>query len=203
MNIDKFAKHFDSTRLAMFLFAGFSALLAVGDLMLSARLASVETTTRVIPFGADKAMVISEHGANAAYYKFWGMDFALALGNLTPYNAKFVQKEILPYVSASAYQSVKAGIASEAAAELSNQVVTTFTPHSLIWQPQTGTVFVTGQMNEVSPNGRFTGGYEKTYQMQMTIANGLPRIHAIQLYSGSPHTLSWMKNHPSTQGSTS
>ncbi len=199
MIFDKFRRHFDSNRMAMYLFAGYSALATAAIFYLSASLATVKTTVRIIPFGADKSMVIAQRSANGNYYKFWGMDFALALGNLTPYNAKFVEKQILPYVKASQYQEVKSAIESEAASELSDNVVTTFTPHSLVWQPQSGTVFVTGQMNEVSPNGRYTGGYMKTYQMQMRIVNGLPVISGIQLYPGKPHTLSWMKLH--TQGS--
>lgn len=201
MILTKFVHHFDANRLAMFLFAAYSAIATVGILTLSGRIASMETTVRIIPYGADKPMVVGSRSANAAYYKFWGMDVALALGNLTPYNAKFVEKQIMPLITATDYQKVKAGIESEAAAELSNEVVTTFTPHNLVWQPQTGTVFVSGQLNEVSPNGRYTGGYEKTYQMQMTIANGMPRISVVRLYTGSAHTLSWMKNHPTTTGS--
>ncbi len=200
MIFQKFTRHFDANRMAMFLFAGYSAITTVGILLLAARITTIETTTRIIPFGADKEMVVSANGANAAYYKFWGMDIALAMGNLTPYNAKFVEKQVYPLVSSSAYPSVKAGIQSESAAELTNDVVTTFTPKDLYWQPQTGTVFVYGKMNQISPNGRYAGGYNKTYQMQMSIRNGLPHITAIELYSGSPHTLSWYKLHPITKG---
>lgn len=201
MIITKFTRHFDANRMAMFLFAGYSALATIGLIILSGKLATVETVTRIVPYGADHAMLVGSRSASASYYKSWGMYISLELGNLTPYNTKFVEKQIMPLVSAQGYQKIKGGIQAEAASELSNDVVTTFTPEKLIWQPQTGTVFVNGDMREVSPNGKYTDGSNQTYQIQMSIISGLPKISSIRLYPGTPHTLAWMKYHPASKGS--
>lgn len=195
MNLGKYVRHFDSARIAMFLFAGYSALATVAIFSLSEKLSTVEETVRIIPYAPSGTMVISENSANQNYYKSWGNYVALSLGNLTPYNAKFVEKQLLPLIASRDYQTVKTGIQSEVASELDNHVVTTFTPDEIIWQAKTGTIFVHGRLDQISPNGKYTSGANETYQMQMKIVRGMPKVSSIQLYIGAPHTLTWMKYH--------
>ena len=195
MNINKYLRHFDSARFAMFLFAGYSILATIGIFELSGRLATIEETTRIIPYAPSGTMVISNNSANSSYYKSWGNYIAISLGNLTPGNVKFVEKQLLPLIASTDYQTVKTGIQSEVASEIGNHVVTTFTPSEIIWQGKTGTVFVYGRLDQISPNGKYASGSYETYQMQMKIVRGMPKVSSVQLYMGHPHTLTWMKYH--------
>lgn len=135
---------------------------------------------------------ISSSWMNQENHRRLGIQIAHALGNITPDNAKFIEKSVLPFASAEIYHKVNDLIALELSGLVEERITMTFAPERSFVED--GTTFVTGK-------GRMTGltgksvPYVRTYEFIFEVENYTPTFSYINVYDDVPHDSVWkMKN---------
>ncbi|MBN6742984.1 hypothetical protein JKG47_21345 [Acidithiobacillus sp. MC6.1] len=187
----------ESTKKANVVLLAAVALLTVGNIFLASDILSTDTRVVLVPPHLSHEARIGYGSANVSYYKAWGMYVAEMVGNLTPANTKFVVDSLVPLMGPGTFQAVKTALYAEKDQEVEYHVTTAFDATSIIWQPITSTIFVTGDLHQISPTGRYTAGGVQTYEMKIRIRQGQPVITNFQDYPGIPHTLTWIEHqHP-------
>ena len=170
-------------------------VLAVVVLMQQWAIVTEKTRTVLVPPYIDKAVKIGYASADADYYEAWGLYVSELMGNLTPGDAPFVEKAMGKLFSSVSYEGVKSRIAQSAAEEANADATFAFEAKSVIWQGQTGTVFVHGMLRQVNGPGRTISATPYTFSMRVHIAAGRPVLDDFHSYVGSPHTIQWKLHH--------
>lgn len=195
-----FLADWESTKKANLVLLAALAVMAAGNGFLAVDMLNTKTRVVLVPPRLTRQAKIGYGSASVPYYKAWGMYVSEMLGNLTPDNEGFVAKSLLPLMDAQTYQAVKMGLQAEKDKEIEYHVTTSFDATSIIWQPLTSTIFVSGYLHQISPSGRYVSGGAQTFQMNITVENGQPVISAFEGYPGAPHTLAWIEHHPKGNG---
>lgn len=198
MEKKSFFNHFDqSINAAKTLVVVVIALVAL-NIFFGIALLRARTQTILVPPNLTEQVRIGYGVADAGYYKAWGLYVAEMIGNLTPGNADFVAKALGRLFAAEDYAKVHAAVLSQGEMMRQNGVVSFFRADAVIWEPQTGRVFVTGERREASPTGVATSVETITYQMHVSMQAGQPVLDQFSVYGGAAHTLEWEQTNSAT-----
>lgn len=152
----------------------------------------------------DKTMMIGWDSANEEYLKSFGLYVATLIGNINSANAKFVADNASSFISPSAYPEVRKTIlvASESRVFKEAAAATKFVPSSILYEPETRKVFVSGTMDLLGV-GTNSHTDPVTYEMEIRIVGGRPLIYQLVSYmDAAPHTQKWITDHPPTPASS-
>lgn len=196
MKLSFFTKSFDGARAANKTLSIVVIAQMVLIIFLVVRLGMAKTQRELIPPFLTQSAKVGYGEADAPYYKAWGLYVAELVGNLTPGNTEFVSKALGRLFDAADYAKVHATVLAEGQQLQENSVVMFFRAQSVIYEPSTSRVFVTGEEREASPNGDATSVTMVTYQMTIHMDAGQPVIGDLSTYEGEAHTLAWVKAHP-------
>ncbi|NOI31835.1 TraE/TraK family type IV conjugative transfer system protein [Vibrio coralliilyticus] len=133
---------------------------------------------------------ISNNWMHEENHRRLGIQIAQSLGNITPSNAKYTEKSVLPFASPEIYHKVNDLIALELAGLVEERVTMTFTTEKSFVED--GKTFVTGK-------GRMTGitgksvPYVRTYEFIFDVENYTPTFSYINVYDDVPHDSMWQK----------
>lgn len=152
----------------------------------------------------DKTMMVGWDSANEDYLKSFGLYVATLIGNINESNAKFVADNASGFISPSVYPEVRKTIlvASESRLFKEAAASTKFTPTSILYEPDTRKVFVSGTMDLL---GAGTNNHSEpvTYEMEIRMVAGKPMIFQLVSYAdAAPHTQKWIVDHPPAPAAT-
>jgi len=140
------------------------------------------------PPNLTEAVTISKTKADPAYLKSWAFALAQTLGNVTPQNADFVKSGVLPFVAPSIYQDVLAALNEQVMQIQLDRVAISFSPREVIWEPETGKVFVPGQSITTGTMGKDDTSL-RTYEFIIKVSNYAPVVTHLVTYRGEARTL--------------
>lgn len=155
----------------------------------------------IIPPIMSERVELAYDSANAPYYKSYALYVASFLGNINPDNATFVREGLSLSFSAEMYNQVQRMIAENAEKMRTTGRSIRFYPDKVLFEEKTGRTFVAGKQEIVSASGAVSD-QDVTYEMQIQIRDGLPKVYKYSQYSGSPHTEEWMQRNRHTTRDT-
>ena len=147
-----------------------------------------KTVVVIQPYTLKAESFITENAAGQAYHESWGMFLAMLMGNITPGNVNFVRERLEPLLSPRIFQQVVEAIQSQAEIIIKDGINMTFEPRTVVFERESGKVFVFGNATVVSANGE-TRHDRRTYEFAIDIDNYLPVVQAMTTYSDRPRTL--------------
>ena len=134
------------------------------------------------------------NAANKDYHKHYALYVSGLLGNVNPDNAMFTKEALSHAFSSELYNEIQVSITEDAEQMRMDSRSTRFYADKLIYEEATGRTFVTGKQEVISAVGSVT---EKlmTYEFQISIRDGLPKVDRYSRYAGQAHTEDWqLKN---------
>ena len=155
------------------------------------------------PPGLTERAEIGTSAANEPYYKSWGIFVASLVGSVTPSESEAALKVMEPYFTREAWLPVRSHINSIRLDPNYQQyaAVNQFMPKLAIYEPSTKKTFIQGtQKTSVYRDNKAVplSQVEVTYEMNIVIQSGIPKVASITSYRGPAHTLEWAQRFPST-----
>ena len=156
----------------------------------------------ILPAGMTEKTEIATRSANEAYYKSWGVFVSSQVGSVTPGEAESTATVLEPYFTREAWLPVKSHLNSIRLDPNYQQyaAVNQFSPKLAIYEPSTNKTFVQGTQktsvyrdNKALPLSQM----EVTYEMDIKIQSGVPKVTNITSYRGPAHTIAWAQRFPS------
>jgi conjugal transfer pilus assembly protein TraE len=162
------------------------ALLAINAVFLVAWLKK-DRVVVLVPPTLDERAAVSRNAASQGYKKAWALFAAQMLGNVTPDNADFVLKAFSDMVGGEIRQAMAERVAGELETLKLEKVSSVFEVRTLIYEPETDKVFVTGRSNMVGPGGK-TANSQQTFEFKIDVRQYAPLITRFAVYPGGPMT---------------
>ncbi|NKC01794.1 MAG: hypothetical protein GKR90_25295 [Pseudomonadales bacterium] len=137
---------------------------------------------------------IDYNSANKDYHKHYALYVSGLLGNVNPDNAAFTKEALSHAFSSALYNEIQVSITEDAEQMRMDSRSTRFYADKIIYEESSGRTFVTGKQEVISAVGSVT---EKliSYEFQISIAEGIPRVERYSRYAGQAHTEDWqLKN---------
>tara|TARA_B100000508_G_scaffold112567_1_gene90985 strand:- start:278 stop:898 length:621 start_codon:yes stop_codon:yes gene_type:complete len=131
---------------------------------------------------------VEQSAASSEYMESMGLFFANLLGNVTPANLSFIKSRLDPMLSASVRQSVMQALEDQSTLIITEAVVISFSPRAVIYERDSGKVFVTGRSRTEGSTGAIKDE-AVTFEFGFEIDNYLPRVTSLNNYVGKPKTL--------------
>jgi conjugal transfer pilus assembly protein TraE len=150
------------------------------------------------PVTVNEKMSIGWSDASDNYYKAIGLNVANLVGNLTPATVDFVVTALAPMLEPSIYPPVKEKLLALSKNEVFRQanVVTFFSPSSLVFERETSKVFVTGVLTITGSTNK-VNAQEITHEIGIRINEGIPQVFHLSSYPGKEaRTQSWLQANP-------
>jgi len=141
----------------------------------------------LVPPSLDERTTVSRNAGSQGYKKAWGLFAAQMVGNVTPDNADFVLKTFSGMVNGEIRQAMAEQIAGELETLKLEKVSSVFEVRTLIYEPETDKVFVTGRSNMVGAGGK-TANAEQTFEFRIDVKQYSPLITHFAAYPGGPKT---------------
>jgi len=154
----------------------------------------------LIPPIMDERVELAYQSANEAYYKAYALYVASFLGNINPGNANFVKEGLSLSFSPALYAEMRAKITEDAEKMRISGRTLRFFADRVMYEPESGKTFVAGKQEIVSAAGNIHD-QDVTYEMQVNIREGLPKIEKFAYYTGAPRTEDWLRRNRHTQQS--
>lgn len=147
-----------------------------------------ETVVLLPPFFHDQ-MEFTEGKANQVYYEQWAWSVSMLIGNVSPANIAFIKGELERLATPALYRDLQKMIAQEYnALEVDNASIT-FSPASIIFDPQLGMFFVTGVQSLHGPGStKAIQTQQFTYEMKFTTQRLRLYLTELRGYQGEPLT---------------
>ncbi len=163
------------------------AVLVVANLLLSIAALSKNTVVAIQPPTLSTSAEIARNHATEPYLESWGLYLAQLIGNVTPGNVSFVRKAIEPLLAPAVYQDVIATLERQSAQIQEDKVTLKFQPRQVVYETQTGHVFVTGYSLVAGPSGDDTR-QTRTYEFDIDIEQYRPKLNWMTTYEGRART---------------
>jgi conjugal transfer pilus assembly protein TraE len=163
-----------------------NGLLVIALIVVATTLSGRETQVRMIPpILSDKEMLVAETWANQAYSETWGIWVANLVGNVDLENID----ETLAMLSRVKSTRLRTEMRESIRQSVENMRIQgfhlTFRTQDVNYDPNTDTVFVTGDLTEHPLRGEPETN-EFTYEMRWRMDFGLPRLIHFRTYEGGP-----------------
>lgn len=138
---------------------------------------------------------IGVDSANAEYKKSWAIYVATLVGNVTPNNVSFISDTLSGMLDSKIYPKIRTQIAAMAKDPVfaNNSTSLVFEPRSVVYEPKTDKVFVSGDLYSLSAGGR-TINRRMVYEMIVSIKDYRPVITHLDTYEGHPRTEKWIND---------
>lgn len=143
-------------------------------------------TFQPVTLGSD-AWVTQSKGSQS-YMESWGLYLAQLQGNITPKNIDFIIERLKPIMSPKVYTDMVDDMNIQAKNIKDDRVTIRFEPESVLYEPETNRVFVTGQMFQKS-GGADERKSVRTFEYEIKIRNYAPVINFSTNYVGNPKTM--------------
>ncbi|EGR0468558.1 hypothetical protein FG064_16300 [Vibrio cholerae] len=143
-----------------------------------------------------QSMELSSSWMNESTHRRLGVFLATQLGNITPENAKHIEKTVLPYASPMVYQKVDDLIALQLSELVREKVTMQFTPEKTF--VENGTTFVTGKGRMTGVTGKSTP-YIRTYEFVFDVENYTPTFDYLNVYDDVPRDAKWKAKNSSKE----
>jgi len=131
---------------------------------------------------------IEQSAASSEYMEAMGLFFANLLGNVTPANLQFIKSRLDPMLAAQVRQPVMEALEDQSTLIITEAVVITFTPRAVIYERDSGKVFVSGRSRTEGSTGAIKDE-AVTFEFGFAVDNYLPRLTSLNNYVGKPKTL--------------
>jgi len=188
MRLDQFLERWDLARATARLLLIVVGIEGVAIVALAYALVEQKRViTMIPPLFADEVSV-SEDSADASYMQSWGNYLATLLGNVTPDTGKYIPNVIGPLLCAGEYKATLDAVQADLDRMRQDQIVLTFSPQKLVFEPASGKTFVTGSATQSTGSG----GHEeftRTFELKLTIAQYRVSLCGVTSYRGGPRTL--------------
>ena len=152
----------------------------------------------LIPPVLDERVQLAYSSASEQYYKSYALYVASFLGNINPGNANFVKEGLSLSFSPTLYAEMRAQITEDAEKMRVSGRTLRFYADRVMYEPGTGKTFVAGKQEIVSAAGN-VHDQDVTYEMQVAMRDGLPKIEKFAYYTGAPRTEEWLRRNRHTQ----
>lgn len=140
-------------------------------------------------------VVVAWNDASPEYYKSVAHWLAGTIGSVNENNIEFVKKALEQYFNPDIRQDLLAklqGIAKDPVRKIAGAQVW-FEGKELVWERETSKVFVLGNLAYMSP-GQNQASYDPvTYEFDIKMIDGLPRVTGFNSYRGAARTQRWLR----------
>jgi len=187
MNINIFSDEWRGTRAENTFLRLLVPLLIVSNIALGIALGTRERETILVPPQISDVMKVSSSKSDINYQKSWGLYIATLIGNITPGNADFVNEQISRFLDATMYHRIKQDLASQIIEIRNNNLTVSFEPNQIMYEDDTGRVFVLGKSQTSGTAGKLTKE-SRVFELKVDIVNGSPLVKDIQSYQGEART---------------
>jgi conjugal transfer pilus assembly protein TraE len=136
--------------------------------------------------------------ADAEYIKTFAIFYSTLLGTITPRNAEYVADRLSGMTAAAAYPLIRKSILSVAKdpSFAGSGSTTNFVSNQVVYEPESGLVFVTGDYQVYSGFGQ-PKIISTVYEMSISIIEGRPVVLSATNYPGTQaHTIEWKIANP-------
>ena len=198
MNHDQYSNSLSALKKQVSVLGLACAALSVAVLISVGTLASRHDRIVVVPPGLSGPVAVDWGRADAEYLKTFGIFYATLLGTITPRNAEYVADRLTSMTAPSVYPHIRKSILSVAKdpSFAGSGSTTNFVSNQVVFEPQTGKVFVSGDNRVYSGFGQPKIA-QVVYEMDIRIVEGRPVVHSVTNYPGTePRTTEWKAAHP-------
>lgn len=168
-------------------------VLVIVVLLLGINAASKKERIVLIPSHLTESAEVAYKQASESYKKPFALSTSLLIGNVNANNAKWVAEQLGGVFSADLYRGLRNKVLEEAEYLRTSGKSYMFVPGKIMFEEETNKFFVTGEQTRTSVNNNATK-VEVTYEYEIIITNGLPKIIHYDRYEGGPHTVTWHRN---------
>lgn len=198
MNHDQYSNSLSTLKKQVSVLGLACAGLSLAMLIAMVTLASRHERIVIVPPGLSGPVAVDWGRADAEYLKTFGIFYSTLLGTITPRNAEYVADRLTSMTVADAYPEIRKSILSVAKdpSFAGSGSTTNFVSNQVVFEPQTGKVFVSGDNRVYSGFGqpKIT---QVVYEMDIRIIEGRPIVYSVTNYSGTePRTIEWKVAHP-------
>lgn len=154
-----------------------------------------DTSIILVPPGLSERSEIATNKASEGYKKAWGAFAASLLGNVTPENADFVREALSTMVSGEISMLIGEQISEELETLKKEQVSSTFEMRSVVYEPETDKVFITGWnrlLGVLGTEGKVQPT-EQTFEFIIDVKQYSPIITHMASYASQPRLLTVLK----------
>lgn len=152
----------------------------------------------IVPPGLSGPVAVDWGHADAEYLKSFGLFYATLIGTITPRNAQYVSDRLSGMTSAAAYPEIRKKILAVAKdpSFAGSGSTTNFVSNSVVFEPETGKVFIVGQNQTYSGFGAVKI-HQVVYEIDARIIEGRPVVSSVINYPGvEARTKLWKTQHP-------
>jgi len=171
--------------------------LAVGALAILSL--QTKTIVTLVPPTLTEEAWVTRDAATEGYRKSWGLYLAELLGNATPGNVQLISDAIGPLLAPSIYQQTILVLRSQSEQILADRISQRFEPRSVLFERETGKVFVEG-FSFVQGGAGDEQRTTRTFEFKIDIDRYAPIVTHIDTYADRARTLD-MLNRMNRRGS--
>lgn len=160
-----------------------------------------DRTIVLLPPTLQREVEVSRREASSSLKESWGLYLAELLGNVTPANGDFIEKNVGPLLAPEIYRDVTEALSEQIRALKVDRVAVSFKPKQVFYEVETDKVFVTGDHVTQGPNSHpeIRG---RTYEFRILFKDYRPLLDSIDVYADEPHTLEHPKVSPPVSNTT-
>lgn len=135
-------------------------------------------------------MEISRENMSTETHERLGFYLSSLLGNITPKNAEYISKSVLPFIDPVIYQQVQETLDVQIGNVINDQISIKFSPEKA--KVENGKTFITGRATIIGPTG-IQNKTIRTYEYQFNIQNYSPTTSYLDIYDDVPHDEEWLQ----------
>jgi conjugal transfer pilus assembly protein TraE len=160
-----------------------------------------DRTVVLLPPALQKEVEISRREASSSLKESWALYLAELLGNVTPANGDFIEKNVAPLLAPGIYREVTEALSEQIRALKVDRVAVSFKPKQVFYEAETDKIFVTGDHVTQGPNSHpeIRG---RTYEFRILFKDYRPLLDSIDVYADEPRTLEHQKVSPPVSNTT-
>lgn len=143
--------------------------------------------TILVPPQISETMRVSAKKADESYKRSWALYVATLVGNITPGNADFINEQLSQVVDAVTYHGMRQQLADQILEIKNNNLTIDFQPNQVIYEGESGRVFVLGRSQTSGSAGKLTRE-NRVFEVLVEMVNGRPVVNDLQSYQGEART---------------
>lgn len=163
-------------------------VLSVAVLVLAMVSLQTKTVVTLVPPTLSEEAWVTRDAATESYRKSWGLYLAQLLGNATPGNVELIGDAIGPLLAPGIYQQTILVLRSQSEQILADRISQRFEPRSVVFERETGKVFVEGY-SFITGSGGNEQKTQRTYEFKIDIDRYAPVVSHIDTYADRPRTV--------------
>lgn len=166
---------------------GFAAVL-FSNAVLGLGIATRDEAVVLVPPFQNSEIEFINGKANREYYQQWAWSTSMMLGNISPGNAKFIRGEIERIATPQLYRTLSEIVDAELRSIIRDKATVTFSPRSVIYDPELNLFFVEGVQQLAGPGVREPISKKITYELGFVTRRLRVYLDSFDVYNGRPRT---------------